>query len=343
MLDHDLLAQIWFVLLGGLLTGYAILDGFDFGVGMAHLVIPRSDRERRLAMNAIGPLWDGNEVWLVAFGGALFAAFPGAYATVFSGFYLALMLLLFLLIFRAVSLEFRSKLEAPAWRWIWDVAFAVGSIGAPLVFGVAAGNLLSGIPLDARGEYTGTFLELFHPYALLVGVFALSLTMLHGVLYLHLKTEGELEQRCRQWVGPLLGIFVVLSVVTAVVTLLAVPGARAGFATSPAVWAGVGVGVLAIAGIPWALRRGRAFLGFLGSSVTIAALVFLFAAALYPNLVPATDPQHSLSLFSVARSSAKTLSIMLLIAGIGMPLVLTYTAVVYWTFRGKVKLGEHSY
>ena len=343
MLDHDLLSQIWFLLLGVLLTGYAILDGFDFGVGMVHLLIPRSDRERRLVINSIGPLWDGNEVWLITFGGALFAAFPGAYATIFSGFYTALMLLLLMLIFRAVSMEFRSKLESGVWRRVWDVGFSLGSFGAPLLFGVAAGNVMRGIPLDGRGDYVGTLLDLLNPYALLVGVFAVSLTMMHGVIYLYLKTEGELQQRCHQWMWRTFGIFLVLYLLTTIFTLATVPRALMNFETYPAAWVVVVLGVLAIANIPRAIFLGRPGYAFLSSCCTIAAFVFLFAAAVYPDLVPATDPDRSLTIFSVARSSEKTLSIMLLIAAIGMPCVLAYTAVVYWTFRGKVKLGEHSY
>src|SRR3954447_13632871 len=159
----------WFLLLGALLSGYAILDGFDLGVGILHLLAP-TDHDRRLFLNAIGPIWDGNEVWLVVFGGALFAAFPNAYASIFSGFYLAFMLLLFALIFRAVSIEFRSKVHSPAWRRAWDFGFFASSLLASLLFGVAVGDSLLGIPVDARGVFTGRFLDLLHPYALMAGL-----------------------------------------------------------------------------------------------------------------------------------------------------------------------------
>lgn len=343
MFEHDTLAQIWFLLLGVLLTGYAILDGFDFGVGIVHLFIPRGDRERRLVMNSIGPLWDGNEVWLITFGGALFAAFPGAYATIFSGFYTALMLVLLMLILRAVSLEFRSKIESAGWRRFWDTSFALSSLGAPLLFGVAAGNVILGLPLDAAGEYWGNLFDLLNPYSLLVGLFSVSIVAMHGVIFLYLKTEGELQQRCRPWMWRSFFAFVALYALTTAATLIWVPRAVANFETYPLAWVVVGLNVLAIANIPRAIHHERPGYAFISSACTIAAFVFLFAVALYPNLVPATDPANALTIFSTARSSALTLEIMLLIAVIGMPCVLAYTAAIYWTFRGKVELDEHSY
>src|SRR5690348_6012384 len=177
---------IWFLLLGILLAGYAVLDGFDFGVGILH-PLARTDHERRLFLNSIGPIWDGNEVWLVVFGGALFAAFPEAYATIFSGFYVAFMLLLFALIFRAVSIEFRSKVHSPGWRRAWDTGFFVSSLLAALVYGIGVGNAMVGIPLDARGVYAGGFLHLLKPYPLLLGVLTVAMFAMHGALYLSLK------------------------------------------------------------------------------------------------------------------------------------------------------------
>jgi len=341
--EHDTLSQIWFLLLGILLMGYAILDGFDFGVGIVHLFIPRGDRERRLVMNAIGPLWDGNEVWLITWGGALFAAFPGAYATIFSGYYTALMLVLLALILRAVSLEFRSKIASAAWRRFWDASFTVSSLGAPLLFGVAAGNVMLGLPLDAAGEYHGSLRDLLNPYGLLVGAFAVSIVVMHGVIFLYLKTEGALQSRCRPWMWRSFFVFLALYVATTMATLVWVPRAAANFTDYPLGWVVVALNVLAVANIPRAIHRGRPGYAFVSSSCTIAAFVFLFAAAIYPNLVPAVNPAHSLTIFSAARSSARTLEIMLIIAVIGMPGVLAYTSVIYWTFRGKVKLGEHSY
>jgi cytochrome d ubiquinol oxidase subunit II len=333
---------IWFFLLGVLLTGYAILDGFDLGVGILH-PLARDDRERRLFVNAIGPLWDGNEVWLVTFGGALFAMFPEVYATVFSGFYLAFMLLLFALIFRAVSLEFRSKLAAPAWRRAWDRCFFASSLLASLLFGVAVGNVIKGIPLDARGVFTGRFTDLLGPYPILVGLFTVSLFAMHGAIYLYLKTEGAVQALLGKWMWHTWGVFLVLYNLVTMVTLVQVPHATRNFERFP--WAAlvVVVNVLAVANVPRALFNGRYGQAFASSSVTIAAGVFLLGMASFPNLVTASnDPALSLTLYNAA-SSEKTLGIGLLIAGVGMPFVLAYTGVVYWTFRGKVRLGEGSY
>jgi len=337
------LAVIWFVIEGVLLTGYAILDGFDLGVGILHPFAPTDDRERRIAMNAIGPLWDGNEVWLVTFGGALFAAFPAAYATTFSGFYTAFMLLLLALIFRAVSMEFRSKVESPIWRSFWDWSFFGGSATATLLFGVAVGNAMLGLPLDAAGNFTGTLLDQLSPYTILVGLMTVALFAMHGGLFLYLKTEGDFQQRLRDWMWRSWGLFLVAYILTTMYTLALVPHATANFQHWP--WAAlvVIVNVLAVANIPRALHWGRPGEAFVSSCAVIATLVMLFGLALFPNLVTASnDAANSVTIFNGA-SSPKTLTIMLVIALIGMPFVLAYTGIIYWTFRGKVKLDEHSY
>jgi cytochrome d ubiquinol oxidase subunit II len=333
---------IWFLVMVVLLTGYALLDGFDLGVGILH-PLGRDDRERRLFLNSIGPLWDGNEVWLVTFGGALFAMFPEAYATVFSGFYLAFMLLLSALIFRAVSLEFRSKQSSPLWRRVWDYGFFGSSLVATLLFGVAVGNAVVGIPLDERGVFTGSFFDLLSPYALLVGLLAVALFAMHGAIYLFLKTEGAVQKRLKSWMWHTWGTFLVLYMLTTMLTLVSVPRATANFDRFP--WAAVVVvlNVMAVANIPRTLFSGRYGQAFLSSTATIAAMVFLLGMATFPNLVTASnDPAFSLDLYNAA-SSQTTLRIGLLIVAIGMPFVLAYTSVIYWTFRGKVQLGEDSY
>jgi cytochrome d ubiquinol oxidase subunit II len=190
------LNTVWFALVGVLFTGYVILDGFDLGVGVLHLFVVKRDEDRRVFLNAIGPVWDGNEVWLVTGGGALFAAFPIVYATVFSGFYLAFMALLCALIFRAVAIEFRSKHPSPRWRACWDVGFAAGSTGSALLIGVAMGNIAWGIPIDERGEFAGSFLGMLHPYALAMGVTTVALFAMHGAIYLVLKTEAMCRREC---------------------------------------------------------------------------------------------------------------------------------------------------
>jgi cytochrome bd ubiquinol oxidase subunit II len=333
---------LWFVLLGVLLTGYALLDGFDLGVGILHLAA-RKDEHRRVLLNSIGPIWDGNEVWLVTFGGALFAAFPNAYATVFSGFYTAFMLLLFALISRAVSMEFRSKLEAPAWRQFWDVAFCAASGVATLLFGVAIGNAMRGMPIGPDGEYHGRFLRLLHPYTVLVGLMVVALFAMHGAVYLNLKTTGELQQRVRSWFWKTFWAFLVLYAVVTVYTLLEVPLATRNFRIHPWAWGVVALSVLAIANIPRAIYHERPGYAFLSSCATIAGLTFLLGIALFPELVHSSlRPEWSLDIYNAA-SSPKTLAIMAVIATIGMPFVLAYTSVIYWVFRGKVQLGKFSY
>lgn len=337
------LQSYWFVLLGALLTGYAILDGFDLGVGILHPAA-RTDHDRRIFLNSIGPLWDGNEVWLVTFGGALFAAFPEVYRSVFSGFYTAFMLVLFGLIFRAVSIEFRSKTHSRIWRSVWDYGFFVGSTLATFVFGVAVGNIMRGVPLGPDGELRGDFFDLLLPYPILIGVFAVSLFAMHGSIYLYLKTEGELQQRVHGWMWRTFGIFLVLYMFTTIVTLVMIPRATANFAREfQWAWLIVLLNILAVANIPRAIYLNRPFYAFVSSCCTIAALTFLFGGALYPNLVTSQpNPEHSLNIYNAA-SSETTLWIMRLIAFLGMPFVIAYTSVVYWVFRGKVEIGKMSY
>ncbi len=352
-MSYEALCVVWYFLLGVLLTGYAILDGFDLGVGILHPFVPRTDHERRVFLNSIGPLWDGNEVWLVTFGGAMFAMFPEVYASVFSGFYTAFMLLLLALIFRAVSIEFRSKMQSTFWRRFWDGGFAFGSALAALLFGVAVGNVMMGLPLDANGDlivpaggvydWSGGLLGQLRPFPLLVGLLSVALLAMHGSIFLYLKTEGELQERLRGWVWRTFGLYLVLFMLATMFALVNVPHAVANFGRFPWLWVVPVLNVLAIANIPRALFRGRPKYAFVSSSATIAALVALFGAALYPNLVIASnDPAHSLTIFNGA-SSEKTLGIGLLIVLLGMPFVLTYTAIIYWTFRGKVKVDPHGY
>lgn len=333
---------VWFVLVGVLFTGYAILDGFDLGVGALHL-FTKTDAERRMMLNSIGPVWDGNEVWLVTGGGALFAAFPMVYATVFSGFYLAFMLLLFALIFRAVAIEFRSKQPMPWWRQMWDVGFSIGSVLSALLIGVALGNIIAGVPLDAETEFAGSFLGLLKPYPLLVGVTTVALFAMHGAIYAVMKTEGELHDKIRGWVNRCILIFVGCYVMVTVATLIFFPHMTTTLRAHPWLFAIAGFNVLAIANIPREISHGRDFMAFLSSCAAMVALMTLFGIGMFPNLVYSSpNPAHSLTFINAA-SSQKTLWIMLIVAMIGVPLVLTYTVSIYRIFRGKVKLGPMSY
>lgn len=336
------LNTIWFLLVGVLFTGYAVLDGFDLGVGALHL-LGRTDIERRTLLNSIGPVWDGNEVWLVTGGGALFAAFPEVYATAFSGFYLAFMLLLFFLIFRAVAIEFRGKREGRRWRQTWDISFAAASIGSALLIGVALGNIAWGIPLAETHEAHISFLQLLHPYPLMVGVTTLALFTMHGAIYLVLKTEGDLHNRIRDWVQNAIIFFVLCYVTTTMVTLVYVPHMVTHIRDYPLMFALPVVNLLAIANIPREIHHGSDIRAFLSSCVSVILLLALFGVGMYPDLIHSVpNPGSSLTIYNAA-SSAGTLRTMLYIALMGMPLVLSYTISVHWIFRGKVKLDSHSY
>jgi cytochrome d ubiquinol oxidase subunit II len=332
----------WFVLIGILLTGYAILDGFDLGVGALHLLV-KGDNERRIMINSIGPVWDGNEVWLVTGGGALFAAFPHVYATVFSGFYTALILLLFGLIFRAIAIEFRSKRPLQWWRQMWDYAFSISSILIALLMGVALGNIIAGIPLDAEKEFTGDFLSLINPYSFLVGITTVALFMMHGSIYVVMKTDGELQKKVRGWINNTIIFFVICYVTTTMYTLIYHPNMVQHFKDEPWLFIVAILNMLAVANIPREIFYGRYFRAFLSSCASIVALLALFAIGLFPNIVLSNpSPEYSLTIYNAA-SSQKTLNTMLIIAIIGVPFVLAYTISIYWIFRGKVKIDVMSY
>jgi cytochrome bd ubiquinol oxidase subunit II len=339
---HLPLNLIWFILLGILLTGYGVLDGFDLGVGILHL-FSRGDNERRMLLNSIGPLWDGNEVWLVTFAGALFAAFPNAYALALSGFYLPIMLILVALIFRAVSIEFRGKRPWQWWRNFWDVSFCLSSTLAAFLFGVIVGNLFIGLPVDASLEFTGNLRSHFQPYPVLIGLLAVAAFAMHGSIFLYLKTEGDLQNKIHGWMWHAFGIFLVLYMLATIFTLVQIPSATANLIKMPWLWSVVVLNILAIANIPRAIYLHKPAYAFISSIGTLAALACLFGVAIYPNIIVSSiDPHYSLNIYNAA-SSAKTLKIMLVVALLGLPFIFSYTAIVYWVFHGKVKLGKFSY
>ncbi|MDD5718268.1 MAG: cytochrome d ubiquinol oxidase subunit II [Candidatus Krumholzibacteria bacterium] len=335
-------AVIWYLLVGVLLAGYAVLDGFDLGVGGLHL-LARGDRDRRVFLNAIGPFWDGNQVWLVTGGGALFAAFPHVYATAFSGFYVAFILLLFMLIFRGVSIHVRSLRAGAAWRSFWDWAFSVSSLLASLLIGVALGNVAWGVPLTAGFRYQGDLWQQIHPYTVLTGLLVVAMFLMHGAIYLVLKTEGELNARVRTWVRPTIIAFIMLYVVVTMATLLYLPHMADPFREQPLLFLLPAFSVLAIANIPREVHHGREFRAFLSSAVAMLLLLALFGVGMFPELIHARpDPALSMTLHNAA-SSTKTLQTMLIMAAIGMPLVVAYTFHIYRVFQGKVKLDSMSY
>ncbi|HXY70463.1 MAG TPA: cytochrome d ubiquinol oxidase subunit II [Gemmatimonadales bacterium] len=335
------LNTIWFLLVGVLIAGYAVLDGFDLGTGVLHLVTS-DERERRVMMNAIGPVWDGNEVWLLTGGGALFAAFPPVYATVFSGFYLAFTLLLVALILRAVSFEFRSKVDSHRWRRVWDVAFGVGSLVPALLFGVAVGNVLRGLETDAAGIRT-TLPGLLNPYALLIGVLGLVMFVLHGATYLGLKTEGPLQARMRGWASAAWVAFIALYAVSTVASWAVAPYLFEHFAANPLTWVFFALLLAACVTGPAAVHASRFGRAFLASAAATVSVIALAAEGLFPRLVPARpDLAASLTIYNAA-STPRTLETMLVIALVGMPLVVLYTVLIYRAFRGKTVLTPESY
>ena len=333
---------IWFLLVAVLLVGYAILDGFDLGVGVLHLFTKNED-EKRVNINAIGPVWDGNEVWLLTGGGALFAAFPVVYATVFSGFYLALMLLLFALIFRAVSFEFRGKVESEKWKKTWDTAFGLGSLLPAVLFGVAIGNILRGIPLDGNRMFTGTFFTLLNPYSILVGVLSLVLFTMHGAIYMTMKSSGNQLERMKNMAPRLWISFVAIYVVVTIYSIFEAGYLFQNILSNPLFWILFILMLAAIIYIPVGLKSEKFGRAFFASSFTIACMMGLMAVSLFPRLVPSlTDLNYSLTIYN-ASSTERTLFTMLIIALIGMPFVIGYTIYIYRAFKGKVQIGEHSY
>ena len=332
------LASLWFAILGFLLAGYAILDGFDLGVGVLH-PFARNEAERRVSLASIGPLWDGNEVWLVTFGGGLFAAFPDAYATLLSAMYFPVIIVLFSLIGRAISIEFRSKRESSLWRRYWDYSFALSSAVVLFGFGLIAGNAMVGIPLSAEGEYVGALGASLGAYPIAVGVFTVAAAAMHGSIFLFLKTEGAFQARIRGWMWRSFFVFAAAWIGLTAFTVASVPHALALFDELPVAWVVPALSVLAILNVPRAIHQGRPGYAFVSSACTLAALVFCFGMALYPNLVVSSSAAPSLTVHSAASSEA-TLELLTIIAALGLPLVATYTGIVYWVFRGKVRASD---
>ncbi|MDE9366730.1 cytochrome d ubiquinol oxidase subunit II [Luteipulveratus sp. YIM 133132] len=322
------LTTVWFVLIAVLWTGYFCLEGFDFGVGMLFPVLGRSEERRRVLLNTIGPVWDGNEVWLLTAGGATFAAFPHWYATLFSGFYLPLLLILLALIVRALGFEYRHKRNDDQWRRRWDAAIVVGSAVPAFLWGVAFTNIVRGVPIDADKEFTGSLLTLLNPIALLGGLATLTVFLLHGLLFVALKTDGEIRSDARAlatrvgWVAAGLGV-----------ALLVILGSDRGGAAS------LTTSVLAAGALLAALAsnaRGREGWAFTGTFIGIALVVASLFLMLFPDVMPSsTNAAWSLTVDNAA-SSAKTLGIMTWVGVLFLPIVLLYQGFTYWTFRKRI-------
>jgi len=364
-MEYEQLKLIWWVLIGVLLIGFAVSDGFDMGVGALLKVIGKTDTERRVMMNTIGPHWDGNQVWFITAGGALFAAWPVVYAVAFSGFYWAMLLVLFAMFFRPVGFEYRSKIQDPRWRNAWDWGLTAGGAIPALVFGVAFGNLFSGVPFTfdefMRSTYTGSFWALLNPFALLCGVISLLMLAMHGATYLQMRTAGDLHQRARKtalllavvvtvafalagvWVGQLPGYVIqsaadLTGVTTPLEKVVALEGAgwldnygRYPWMLSAPLIAFAGLALTALMTI---LNRGG--LAFISSSFAVTGIICTAGFSLFPFVMPSsTDPSHSLTMWDVT-SSHMTLNIMFWVAMFFIPVILSYTAWGYYKMWGRL-------
>jgi cytochrome bd ubiquinol oxidase subunit II len=323
------LVPFWFIVIAVLWTGFFLLEGFDFGVGMLHSGVGRDDVGRRAAINTVGPLWDGNEVWLIVAGAAMFAAFPGWYATMFSGLYLAMVLLLISLIIRGVAFEYRGKRDAAQWRRTWDVGLTVGSLLAPFVIGIALGDLLHGLPIDSSQNYTGTFWEVFQPYGVFTGVTLVLICLLHGATFLSLRTTGTLRERSRR-LGRLIAPFTAAAV------------------TGFAIWTHVTssstfflrplelLAILAVLAALWLVYENRDGFAFAATAITMASCIVSIFVGLYPNvMVSSTSPADNLTVRNTA-SDPYSLKAMTVVVIIFLPIVLAYQCWSYYVFRRRI-------
>ncbi|OJF69676.1 cytochrome d ubiquinol oxidase subunit II [Alteromonas sp. V450] len=367
MIDYELLRVIWWCLVGVLLIGFAVTDGFDLGVGALLTLIGKNDKERRVMINTVGPHWDGNQVWFITAGGAIFAAWPMIYATAFSGFYLALALTLIALWMRPIGFDYRSKLPNPQWRKAWDWALFAGGIIPSLIFGVAFGNLLLGVPFELdstlKSTYTGSFFGLLTPFALVSGLLSVAMLLNHGATWLQMKTDGFIEVRARAvsvilslvgvalfviagfWVAFGLDGFVITSAVDTIATsnpLKKEVAIEAGawmsnYSKYPLMMAAPVLGI--IAGLACALfsKKGNAGMAFVSSALFIAGVILTAGFSMFPFLMPSiTMPEASLTVWD-ATSSHMTLNVMFIVACIFVPIVLSYTAYSFYVMRGRIK------
>jgi cytochrome bd ubiquinol oxidase subunit II len=337
-----ILQDVWFFLWGLLWAVYFISDGFDLGIGSLLPFLGKSENDRKVMIHAMGPLWDGNEVWLLTAGGVTFAAFPAVYAVMFSSLYSALMLVLFALIIRGVSFEFRSKVENPGWRKLWDGCLFVGSLAPAILLGVAFANIFRGIPIDQKGIYHGTLLTLLNPYGLLGGILFLSLFLVHGSLWLSIKSEGDLHDRAVSTAHKLWYGLLIVAVLFLIATKLATP-LYANYIAHPALFLVVLVTVAALLGTKVFLKTGALWKAWFSSALTIIGATFFGIIGLYPNLFPSSiNSQYSLTAHN-ASSSPLTLKIMLIVALIFVPIVLAYQVWTYHLFKGKVTDEDLAY
>ena len=366
MLDYEVVRFIWWLLIGVLLIGFAVTDGFDMGVGMLSHILGRNDTERRIMINSIAPHWDGNQVWLITAGGALFAAWPMVYAAAFSGFYVAMILVLAALFFRPVGFDYRSKIEDMRWRKLWDWGIFIGSFVPPLVIGVAFGNLLQGVPFHAdaylRLFYTGNFFQLLNPFGLLAGVVSLTMILTQGATYLQMRTTGELHLRARaaaqisalvMLVAFVLAGFLVVYCIDGYIVTSTLDHAAASnplnkevvreagawlinFNQHPLLWLIPALGVILPLFTVLCSRMEKGAWAFLFSSLTLACVILTAGVAMFPFIMPSsTQPNMSLTLWD-ATSSLMTLKLMLFVAMVFVPIILIYTSWCYYKMFGRI-------
>ncbi|MEV0647329.1 cytochrome d ubiquinol oxidase subunit II [Phytomonospora sp. NPDC050363] len=326
------LVNVWFILIAILWTGYFILEGFDFGVGVLLPVLGRDDTRRRVLINTIGPVWDGNEVWVIVAGGATFAAFPEWYATLFSGFYIPLLLILIALIIRGVAFEYRGKRPEASWKRRWDACIIAGSLVPAFLWGVAFANITKGVPIDAAGEYVGGLWNLLNPYALLGGLTTLALFTLHGAVFIGLKTAGDVRADARKFALRFGLVATVLAAAFLVWTGLL-------HKSGPSIAISI-VAALALIGGLLATKVGRDGWAFAGTAAAIGLAVIALFVALFPDVMPSSlDPAYSLNVDN-ASSTPYTLKIMTIVAAVFTPLVLLYQGWTYWVFRKRISTAS---
>jgi cytochrome bd ubiquinol oxidase subunit II len=332
----------WFVVLAFMLAGYAVLDGFDLGVGTLHLILGRNLKERATLIDSIGPVWNGNEVWLLAAGGAMFVAFPHLYAASFSGFYLALMLVLWLLLLRGLGIEFRHQIDSELWAHAWDVTFAGASMLLALLFGVALANVLRGVPLDESGQFQGTFALMLNPFALLGGVLSVVTLSMHGAAWAALKTEGDLQLRARRFARRLWPVVLLLLMAMIAASFLVRPDFTRNLAARPWLLVAPFAGMFALVATRVAQQRADDKAAFALSAVTIVGILMSVAAGLYPQLLPARpgSAHPGLDIYNSASPSG-SLRIALGVYLFGMMLVGVYMLNIYRIWKGKVRGGYH--
>lgn len=338
----EALQILWYIVVGLAVTFYVVLDGFDLGVGALQL-FAGDDKSRRIFLNSIGPFWDGNEVWLIIIAGALFVGFPDVYAVIFSGFYILMMVLLFGIICRAVAIEFRSKEKSLMWRYFWDFVFWLGSLVITFAAGILLGNLLMGVPVNENRELYYSFGSLFTAYPICIGIFSIFLFVMHGNQFLLMKTEGAIQERLYKFSYVTIPLFYGWFITMTIWTWVELPYMIDRFKQFWLFWLAPLALVIAMLLIAFFTKVRKHGLGFLCSMVSICLLFLLFAIGMFPKLVISTiSPGYSLDLYN-SSSAYTTLTVALIIACIGIPLVLGYGLLLYYVFRGKTKLHDHSY